>query len=150
MLLVTNKKVYHDYRVENTFLAGIVLSGAEVKSLRLKQASLRGSFIRLIAGEAWLIEAQISPYKFASSQDYEAKRMRKLLLKKSELAKLAGLKEQAGRTLIPLAFKLIHNHIKLELGVARGLKQHEKREKLKKRADRREAQRTLKAKLKGF
>ncbi len=150
MLLVANKKVYHDYQVEHTFIAGVVLTGAEVKSLRLKQASLRSSFVRLISGEAWLIEAQISPYRFASDQDYQPKRMRKLLLKRKELAKLISLKDQAGYAIVPLAFKLIHNRVKLELGVARGLRQHEKREKLKKRADRREAQRTLKAKLKGF
>jgi SsrA-binding protein len=150
MLLVTNKKARHDYQIEDTLLAGVVLTGAEVKSLRLKQASLKGSFVRLVKGEAWLIDAQISPYKFANNSEYDPKRMRKLLLKKRELGRLVGLKEQTGRTIVPLAFKLINNHIKLEIGVGRGLKQHEKREKLKKRADRREAQKVLKAKLKGF
>ena len=149
MLLVLNKKARHDYQVEDTFIAGVVLTGSEVKALRLKQASLKGAFVRLIQGEAWLIDAQISPYKFADNSDYDSKRMRKLLLKKRELARLVGVKE-SGRTIIPLAFKLINNHIKLEIGIARGLKQHEKRNKLKKRAERREAQKMLKTKLKGF
>ena len=150
MLLVVNKKARHDYQIEDTLLAGIALTGPEVKSLRLKQASLKGAFVRLIKGEAWLIDAQISPYKFADNSDYDPKRMRKLLLKKKELGRLAGLKEQGGRTIVPLAFKLVNNRIKLEIGVGRGLKKHEKREQLKKRADRREAQRWLKSKLKGF
>ena len=76
--------------------------------------------------------------------------MRKLLLTKKELGRLAGLKEQSGRTIVPLAFKLVNNRIKLEIGIGRGLKKHEKRDKLKKRADRRQAQRLLKTKLKGF
>ena len=149
MLLVTNKKAYHDYQIEQRLIAGVVLTGAEVKALRLKQASLKGAFVRLIKGEAWLIDAQISPYKFADNSDYDPKRMRKLLLKKKELGQLAGVKE-SGRTIVPLAFKLVNNKIKLEIGVARGLKQHEKRDKLKKRAERREAQKMLKTKLKGF
>ena len=150
MLLVANKKARHDYQIENTLLAGVVLTGPEVKSLRLKQASLKGAFVRLIQGEAWLIDAQISPYKFASNLEYDPKRMRKLLLKKKELGQLTGLKDQSRRTIVPLSFKLINNKIKLEIGIGRGLKKHEKREKLKKRADRREAQRLLKSKLKGF
>ncbi len=150
MLLVENKKARHDYQIEEKLLAGIVLTGPEVKSVRLKQASLKGSFVRLIKGEAWLVDAQISPYKFANNSEYDPKRMRKLLLTKKELGKLAGLKEQSGRTIVPLAFKLVNNRIKLEIGIGRGLKKHEKREKLKKRADRRQAQKLLKTKLKGF
>lgn len=149
MLLVANKKVRHDFQVERTLLAGVVLTGSEVKSLRLRQASLKGSFVRLIKREAWLIDAQISPYKFASNNDFDSKRARKLLLKKKELDSLVGSDDQ-GRTIVPLAFKLINNRIKLEIGVAKGLKQYEKREKLKRRADRRQAQRMLKAKMKGF
>ncbi len=150
MLLVANKKARHDYQIEDTLLAGVVLTGSEVKSLRLKQASLKGAFVRLIKGEAWLVDAQISPYKFASNLEYDPKRMRKLLLTKKELGRLVGLKEQSGRTIVPLEFQLVGNKIKLKIGLGRGLKKHEKREKLKKRADRREAQRLLKSKLKGF
>lgn len=150
MLLVENKKARHDYQIEEKLLAGVVLTGPEAKSLRLKQASLKGSFVRLIQGEAWLVDAQISPYKFTDNSEYDPKRMRKLLLTKKELGRLAGLKEQSGRTIVPLAFKLVSNRIKLEIGIGRGLKKHEKRDKLKKRADRRQAQKLLKTKLRGF
>jgi SsrA-binding protein len=145
--LLVNKKVRHEYAIEQTFSAGIVLSGAEVKSLRNKSGSLSGSFVKIIGGEAYLLNAQITPYKFADNREYEPKRTRKLLLNKKELAHLEAVQQQKGKTLVPLQLVIERNRIKLEFGVGRGLKQFEKKEKLKKRDQQREVARDLKLNL---
>lgn len=138
MSLVFNKKASYEYTISKKFIAGVVLSGAEVKSLRLKQASLNGSYIKEIAGELFLINAQINAYAFSNQENYDPKRSRKLLLKKSEIQTLIENSKQKGFAIVPLAFFISHNRIKLELALARGTKEYEKRENIKKRDLKRE------------
>ena len=133
MSLVFNKKAQHEYTISKKFIAGVVLSGSEVKSLRLQQASLNGSYIKEMSGELFLINAQINAYSFAKQEDYDPKRSRKLLLKKSELNSLLEASKHKGYAIIPMAFFLSHNLIKLEIALAKGKKEYEKREDLKKR-----------------
>lgn len=133
MLLLKNKKATHEYEIDKTYSAGIVLSGAEVKSLRNKSGSLNGSFIKSVGNELFLINAQISPYKFADNKEYDPKRTRKLLVRKKEIVALTTALEQKGRALVPLSFELVGNNIKLKFGLGRGLKLHDKRAKLKQR-----------------
>jgi SsrA-binding protein len=149
MLLLVNKKARHDYAISQTIQAGVVLTGAEVKSLRGKSGSLTGSFVKPLKNELFLIGAQITPYKFADNTDYDPKRTRKLLLKKREIADLIEASQQKGHTLVPLSFEAVGRMIKLNIGVGRGQQEFEKRDKLKKRALKREMQREIKqAKLK--
>lgn len=144
MILVINKKAKSEYAIEKTFYAGIVLSGAEVKSLRNKSGSLIGSYVKILQGEAFLLNAQVSPYKFSKNEDYDPKRTRKLLLKKSEIQSLVETQEKKKRALIPQTIELINNKIKVKIGVGKGLKEFEKREKIKKRDIDREIDRARK------
>ncbi len=111
----------------------MLLEGREVKSLRLKHASLTGSFVKVVGGELFLLNAQINPYQFAQNDDYDPKRTRKLLLKKNEIAPLAQATAQKGRAIVPLEIELVGNLIKLKIGLGRGKKVYEKREIIKKR-----------------
>lgn len=147
MILVSNRRARAEYAISKTFTAGIVLSGAEVKSLRLKQGSLKGSYIKLVGGELFLLNAQISPYKFADSRlEYDPKRSRKLLIKKKELLDLQALQEQKKVSLVPLAIELNGKYIKVSVGVGKGLKKFEKKERLKKRDQERDVAKELKYK----
>ncbi|MBD3279145.1 MAG: SsrA-binding protein SmpB [Candidatus Pacebacteria bacterium] len=145
MLLIKNSRASYDYQILKTYLAGIQLTGAEVKSLRQKTGSLRGSFVKIINHEAFLINAQISPYKFAHDPEYDPKRTRKLLLKKKQIYQLKQATEKKGISLVALSFKLINNKIKLKIGVGRGKKVFEKRAKIKKRTLKRNLARKIKA-----
>lgn len=133
MLLLANKKAKFDYEIHKTFEAGVMLTGPEVKSLRNKSGSLNGSFVKIIGEEAFLLNAQITPYKFASNQDYDPKRTRKLLLHKKEIAQIIGLTQQKNWAVVPLAIELVHNKIKVMIGAGKGRKQFEKREVIKQR-----------------
>ena len=144
MLLLKNKKATHEYKIEKTYTAGIVLSGSEVKSLRNKNGSLNGSFVKNLGSELFLINAQISPYKFADNTDYDPKRTRKLLMRKREIVALISSLEQKGRTLVPLSLELLGNKVKLKFGLGVGLKLHDKRAKLKDRTLKRETARAIK------
>jgi SsrA-binding protein len=149
MSLVINKKAPHEYLIGKKFVAGVVLSGSEVKSLRLGQASLNGSYIKEMSQELFLINAQINAYSFAKQEDYDPKRSRKLLLKRSELDALIEASQKKGFAIVPLAFFLSHNRIKLELALAKGKKEYEKRASLKTKDLQRElASQNKKAKLK--
>lgn len=144
MQLLVNKKARSEYKIDRTLTAGVVLSGGEVKSLRLKQGSLAGSYVKIIGQELFLIGTQISPYKFADNAEYDPKRTRKLLMKKHEIEQLAVELDQKKMTLIPLYFETIGRNIKLTFGVGKGLKQFEKRERIKKRDQERDVRRELK------
>lgn len=144
LILVKNRKATFEYEILQKYEAGVVLTGGEVKSLRKGSASFAGSFVQLLSSEAYLLNVQISPYTFADNRDYDPKRTRKLLLHKRELADLQQLTAEKGRTLIPLAFVLKHNQIKLEFGLARGKKLHDKRRELKAKAQQRDMERELK------
>ena len=117
-----------------------------MKSLRAGSGSFFGSYVKLLSGEAYLINAQITPYKFAENSDYDPKRTRKLLMHKKELAEIEQLSQQKGRALIPLAFVLKNRNIKLEFAVARGKKLHDKRQDLKKKDLARDAAREIRGK----
>lgn len=133
MTLVVHKRARYEYSIEKTFTAGMVLEGREVKSLRLKHASLTGSYIKILSGELYLINAQINPYSFADNKDYDPKRTRKLLVKKRELLALQSLLEKKQRTLVPLKIFTAGRFIKLEFGLGKGLKKFEKRAKIRER-----------------
>jgi SsrA-binding protein len=149
MLLLTNKKARHDYEISRTTQAGVILTGAEVKSLRAKSGSLTGSYVKSIGNELFLIGAQITPYRFADNTDYDPKRTRKLLLRKKEIFQLISSADKKGWTLVPLSFELVKNMVKLNIGLGRGKQEYEKREKLKRRSLKREMQKEIKqAKLK--
>lgn len=133
MSLIFNKKASFEYTLGKKFTAGVVLSGPEVKSLRLQHGSLNGSYIKTINNELFLINAQINPYQFARQEQYDPKRSRKLLVQKKEVEEIQEALTQKGLAIVPLAFFLAHNRIKLEFALARGKKEYEKRETIKNR-----------------
>jgi SsrA-binding protein len=147
MILVNNPSARHDFEITTTYTAGLVLSGAEVKSLRLKHASLKGSYVKLIGEEAFLINAQINPYSFANDAEYDPKKTRKLLLKRHELKQLVGAMERKHMAIVPLSFELKANHIKLNIGLGKGKKEFEKRASVKKRDLERETAKLFKEKI---
>lgn len=144
MILAFNKRARNEYTIQKKFQAGIVLIGSEVKSLRLKHASLIGSYVKIIDGETFLINAQITPYKFADNRDYDPKRTRKLLLKKKEIDQLVTYNDQKGWAIVPISIETVRRKIKLTLGVGKGKKQYEKREELKQRSIKRDIEREMK------
>ena len=136
---IINKKAYFNYEILETFQAGIVLIGQEVKSIKNGRISLAGSYVILKGEEIFLIGANVPPYQPKNApRDYDPKRFRKLLLKKSEIKYLIGKSRQMGLTLIPLKVYTKQQKIKLEFGLAKGKKKVDKREKIKKREIERE------------
>lgn len=143
--VATNRKARFDYTIEETYEAGIVLVGTEVKSLRLGKANLRDSFARIHAGEVWLHNLHISPYDHGNRWNHEPTRMRKLLMHRAEIRRLVGKIQQQGFTLIPLQLYFNKRGIaKVQLGLAKGKKQWDKRETIARRSAQREAERALK------
>lgn len=145
--MLAHKKARFEYEILKTYTAGVMLTGAEVKSLRNKSGSLSGSFVKIIGGEAFLVNAQISPYTYADNREYDPKRTRKLLLTKKELLQLTEADHQKGQVLVPLSFETAGPHIKVVVGVGRGRKQFEKRAKLREKTLEREIARDLKSKV---
>lgn len=149
-IICTNKKAHQLYEIEEIYEAGIQLLGCEVKSLRLGRANLSDSFARIVNGEAYLYNFHISPYPHSrEAQNLDPTRTRKLLLKKSEIKRLTGKTQEKGYTLIPL--KIYFNErglAKVELGLAKGKKIHDRREQIKKRELEKEIRRRYKGKIK--
>ncbi len=143
-LIANNKKAYYDYFVEETYEAGIVLHGTEVKSLRMGQCSIKESFISIDKGEVYVRNMHISPYEKGNIFNRDPLRLKKLLLNKSEIRKLIGISSQPGYTLIPLKVYLKGNYVKMEIGVCRGKKLYDKRESIAKKDQRRELERNFK------
>ncbi len=140
-----DKKIHHSYEILETLEAGLVLTGAETKSIRSNTMRLKGSYVSLRAHEAWLINAYIPHYKYAgNSLEYNPERPRKLLLKSKEIAYLEGKSAEKGLTIVPISVYSSGRHIKLNIGVAKGKKQHDKRADLKKRDIDRDIRRDLK------
>ncbi len=127
-LFATNKKAFHDYFILDKLEAGIVLFGTEVKSIREARINLKDSYAMIKQGEAFLLNCHISPYSHGNRQNHEPTRTRKLLLHAKEIRKLIGKTQEKGLTLVPLRVYLRRGKIKVELGVARGKKLHDKRE----------------------
>jgi SsrA-binding protein len=143
-VLATNRKAYHDYHIEETHEAGVVLTGTEIKSVRAGSVNLRDSYAQVRNGELWLMNAHIAPYEPASRQNVDPYRDRKLLMHRKEILRLFGRVQEKGLTLIPLRVYLKKNKAKIELGLARGKKQYDKREAIAKRDSAREIQRAVK------
>ncbi len=137
-LITTNRAAYHDYFIDETVEAGIALSGTEVKSIRAGHVNLRGSFARIKDGEIWLEGTHISEYEQGTYMNHEPMRPRKLLLHRKEIDRLENRIAAKGQTLIPLKLYFKHNHVKVELGLARGKKLYDKREAIKERDVQRE------------
>jgi len=145
-LVAQNRKARHDYFIDETLEAGIMLEGTEVKSLRGGRASLNESFAQEQNGEFYLLNAHIPEYAPASQFNHTPTRVRKLLLKKKEMQNLTGKARRAGYTLVPLSLYFNKRGIaKCELGLARGKKQHDKRDTIKERDWNRQKQRLLRA-----
>ena len=137
--IASNRKAFHDYSIVDTFEAGIVLTGTEVKSLRGQGCSLVDGFVRLKGGEAWLVNVQIPHYGHGTFfSQHEPRRDRKLLLHAREIQRLVGKLQEKGLTLVPLRAYFKKGRAKVELGLARGKKSHDKREAIKKREAQRE------------
>jgi SsrA-binding protein len=144
-----NKKALHDFDIEETYEAGIVLTGPEVKSIRQGRANLKESYARVRDGEVFLIGAHISPYANATHREQLPTRDRKLLLHKKEIARLAGKAQEDGKTLIPLRLYAKDNNIKLQIAVASRKKQYDKRREIAKKTAEREIERAMKQRLRG-
>lgn len=138
-----NKKALHDYHILDSFEAGIVLVGPEVKSVRAGKVSLAESFARVDGGEVWLHAMHISPYGPASRENPDPVRPRKLLLHRREIRRLIGATQEKGQTLVPLELYLKNGVVKLRLALGRGKKLHDKRETVRKREAEREMARAV-------
>ena len=144
MSIVENKKAFHDYFIEERFEAGIALEGWEVKAIRAGRVQLKEAYVIVSGGEVFLLGSHISPLLAASTHiQPDPTRTRKLLLKAGEINKLIGAVERAGYTLVPLNMHYSRSRVKLEIGLAKGKKQHDKREAEKDRDWKREQQRLL-------
>jgi SsrA-binding protein len=144
---ITNRRVSHDFEILGTYEAGINLLGAEVKSIKGGRMSLEGSFVKIVGSEIYLINAQIFPYPFARPEGYDPKRSRKLLLHKKEIISLKTKLAGERLTLVPLECYNSHGLIKLKIGLARGKKEYEKREKIRRRDMERDVERELRGKI---
>lgn len=142
--VVTNRKARHQYEIVDHIEAGLVLVGSEVKSLRAGRANLADAYARVINGEVWVIGMHISQYKEAASQNHDPLRDRKLLLHRSEIKKLARRIDEKGFTLIPLRLYFKKNMAKLELGIARGKRQYDKKIAIAQKDAKREMEREQK------
>lgn len=142
--IAVNRRARHDFFIEETYEAGLVLTGSEVKSLREGRANLKDSYGRIDRGEAWLFNAHISPYGPASQFGHEPTRTRKLLLHQREIERLAGKVKERGFTLIPLRLYFKKGRVKVDIGLARGKKQFDKRAAIRERELEREADRAMK------
>ncbi len=141
--ITVNRKAYHDYHILESLEAGIVLMGTEIKSIRSGRVNIRDAYAKPEAGELWLVNAHIASYQAASHFNHEPNRPRKLLLHRRQIDELAGMVAQKGLTLVPLKLYIKRGVAKLELGVARGKRLHDKREAMARRETEREIGRAL-------
>ena len=147
-LIASNKKARHEYLIEDTVEAGLVLSGTEVKSLRQGRASLVDGYATAYGGELFLEGVHIPEYLQGTWTNHAARRRRKLLLHRHEIDKLVRKSQEAGHTLVPLQLYFKDGRVKVELALAKGKKQYDKRETLRRQTDEREAQRAMQVRLK--
>ncbi|GAA2379987.1 MULTISPECIES: SsrA-binding protein SmpB [Nonomuraea] len=142
-LIAQNKRARHDYNVDETFEAGLVLQGTEVKSLRAGKASLVDGYASIDDGEAWLLNVFIPEYSQGTWTNHAARRKRKLLLNRKEIDKLAAKVKEGGLTIVPLSLYFKDGRAKIEIGLARGKKDWDKRQTLKEQQDKREMARAI-------
>ncbi|SFS32012.1 SsrA-binding protein SmpB [Marininema halotolerans] len=143
-VVARNKKALHDYHIEDSFEAGIVLTGTEIKSIRQGRVNIKDSYALVDKGEVYLLNLHISPFEQGNRFNHDPTRTRKLLLHKTEIAKLIGQIKQKGFTLVPLDLHMRNGYAKVQLALAKGKKLHDKRQTIAKRDAQREIQRQLK------
>ena len=141
--VATNRRARFDYHIEDSFEAGIVLTGPEVKSLRDGRASLSEAYARVTDGEVWLEGLHIPPYANAAQREYDPRRPRKLLLHRAEIDRLYGRTQERGLTLIPMKVYFTRGMAKVQLGLGRGKRRHEKRDAALEREHQRDVERAL-------
>lgn len=141
--LAQNKKAYHDFFIEETFEAGIVLQGTEIKSIRKGKANLKDSFAKIERGELYLHNMHVSPYEQGNRYNHDPLRTRKLLLHRKEINKLIGETKEVGYTIVPLKLYLKNGYCKVLIGLGKGKKQYDKREDLKKKEAKRDIERAF-------
>ena len=145
-LIANNKKAYHDFFIDETFETGVVLHGTEVKSMRMGKSSIKESFIRIENGEVFVYGMHVSPYEKGNIFNKDPLRVKKLLMHRYEINKLAGKVAEKGYTLVPLQVYFKDGRVKVEIGLARGKKLYDKREDIAKKDARREVEREFKVK----
>ena len=143
-LIADNKKAFHDYIIEEKYECGIVLSGTEVKSVRNGKCNLKDSYCTVKDGELWLIGVNISPYEFGNRFNLDPMRSRKLLMHKNEIIRLFSKIKLDGLTLVPTKIYFKDGKVKVEIGLARGKKNFDKRDTIKERQSKREVERAVK------
>lgn len=148
-VVAENRKARHDYFVEEKLEAGIILTGTEIKSIRAGRVNLKDSYAEIIGREVWLNHMHISPYEQGNRFNHDPLRKRKLLLNRSEIAKLTGKVQQQGMTLIPLKIYLKQGLAKIDLGLCKGKKTYDKRDDIAKRDAKRDMERDLRERNKG-
>jgi len=144
-VVATNRKARHDYEILDTYEAGIALMGTEVKSLREGHANMGDAFCTFYGGELWMEQTNIPEYSQGSWTNHSSRRRRKLLLHRAELIKISQKIRESGFTVVPLQLYFLDGRVKVEIGVARGKKEYDKRQSLREAQDKREAQRVLRA-----
>jgi SsrA-binding protein len=149
-VVATNRKARHDYHIEDRYEAGLVLTGTEVKSLRAGRASLVDGYASIENGEAWLENVHIPEYTQGTWNNHLTRRRRKLLLNRQEIHKLARELKESGYTLIPLSIYFLNGRAKVEIALARGKREYDKRQTLKEQQDTREAARAMSTKGKDW
>lgn len=149
-VVASNRKARHDYHIEDVYEAGIVLSGTEVKSLRAGRASLIDGFASIEGGQVYLENVHIPEYTQGTWNNHSTRRRRKLLLNRAEINKLAGKIKESGYTLVPLSLYFKDGYAKVEIALARGKKEYDKRQALKEQQDKREADRAMSTKGKDW
>lgn len=148
-LITSNRRARHDYAILDTFEAGLVLTGTEVKSLRDGKASLQEAYARIDRDEIWLVGMHVPEYSHGNRQNHEPTRTRKLLLHRKEIERLRGLLEQKGLTLVPLRLYWKDGRAKVELGLGRGKKDYDRRQDVAKREAQREIERAMSRRTRG-
>lgn len=143
-VVATNRRARHDFALLETYEAGIVLQGTEIKSIRNNKVDLKGSFVKVISGELWLMEANIAEYDFGNRENHEPKRSRKLLMHRKEIEKIYDKLLGSGLALVPTRLYLKRGKAKLEFALARGKKQFDKRQDKAKRDAQRQIDRAIK------
>ena len=143
-VIATNRKARHEYHFHDTYEAGLVLQGTEIKSIRAGRVSLQEGYVSFEGGEAWLVDVHIATYDPASQQNHEPRRRRKLLLHRREIDRLRGRTQEKGFTVVPTKLYLKNGRAKLEIALARGKRQYDKRQTIAKRDAKRQVDRAIK------
>jgi len=145
-VLAQNKKANHDYFIEETYEAGMVLQGTEIKAIRAGKVQLKDSYVQVRNGEAWIYNMHISPYEQGNRFNHDPLRVRKLLLHKKQIGELVGAVKRDGYTIVPLKMYIKDGYAKLLIGLGKGKKDYDKRNDMKKEEAKREMERVFKAK----